>query len=75
MDVSSHRDSAGEFSIARSTFSMRLSIVRFMSKVIKLLLTELVGQCVNTVLPSAFFALTSLWSVNAEKSEGNIFLY
>ena len=38
-----------------------------MSKVIKLLLTELVAQCRN-ILPLAFPALT-------EKAAGNIFLY
>ena len=42
MDVSSHEDSAGEFCCAGSIFSMKL--LRFMSKAIKLLLTELVVQ-------------------------------
>ena len=44
------------------------------SKAIKLLLTELVGQCRN-ILPLAFSALTSLPSVNTEKAAGNIFLH
>ena len=48
MDVSSHEDSAGEFFYEGSIFSMKL--VGFMSKTIKLLLTELVGQCRN-ILP------------------------
>ena len=43
MDVSSHEDSAGEFCCAGSIFSVKLP--GFMSKAIKLLLTELVGQC------------------------------
>ena len=55
-----------------SIFSMKLS--GFVSKAIKLLLTELVGQCRN-ILPLAFFALTSLRSVNTEKTAGNIFLH
>ena len=41
-------------------FSMKLS--GFMSKAVKLLLTEFVGQCRN-ILQIAFFALTSLRSV------------
>ena len=55
-----------------SIFSMKLS--GFVSKAIKLLLTELVGQCRN-ILPLAIFALTSLRSVNTEKAAGNIFLH
>ena len=47
-------------------FSMKLS--GFMSKAIKLLLTELVGQC-SDILPIAFSALTS------KKATGNIFLH
>ena len=42
MDVSSHEDSAGEFCYIGSTSSMKL--LGFVSKAIKLLLTELVGQ-------------------------------
>ena len=57
---------------AEATFSTNLS--GFMSKAIKLLLTELVGQRRN-LLPLAFSALTSLRSVNAEKAAGNIFLH
>ena len=38
----------------------------FVSNAIKLLLTELVGQCRN-ILPLAFSALTSLQSVNTGK--------
>ena len=53
-------------------FSMKL--LGFMSKTIKLLLTELVSQCRN-ISPLAFAALTSLWSVNTEKLAGNIFLH
>ena len=45
MEVSSHEDSTGEFSCVRSIFSMKL--LGFVSKAIKLLLTELVGQCRN----------------------------
>ena len=72
MEVSSHEDSASEFCCLGSIFSMKL--LGFVSKAIKLLLTELVGQCRNT-LPLAFSALTSIRSVNTEKAVGNIFLY
>ena len=72
MEVSSNEDSAGEFCCAGSIFSMKL--LGFVSKAIKLLLTELVGQCRN-ILPLAFSALTSLRSVNTEKAAGNIFLH
>ena len=71
MDVSSHEDSAGEVCCAGSIFSMKL--LGFMSNTIKLLLTKLVGQCKNILL-LAFSALTSLRSVNTEKTAGNIFL-
>ena len=53
MDVSSHEDSVGEFCCVGSIFSMKL--LGFVSKAIKLLLTELVGQCRN-ILPLAFSA-------------------
>ena len=46
-------------------FSMKL--LGFVSKVIKLLLTELVGQCSN-ILPLASYSLTSLGLVNTEKA-------
>ena len=72
MKVSSHEDSAGEFCCVGSIFSVKL--LGFVSKAIKLLLTELVGQCKN-ILPLAFSALTSLRSVNTEKAAGNIFLH
>ena len=49
-------------------------MLRFRSKAIKLLLTELVGQCRN-ILPLSFSALTSLGSVNTEKAAGSIFLH
>ena len=65
MKVSSHEDSASEFCFVWSIFSMKL--LGFVSKAIKLLLTELVGQCRN-ILPLAFSALTSLRSVNTEKA-------
>ena len=58
MDVSSHEYSAGEFCCGGSNFSVKLS--GFISKAVKLLLIELVGQCRN-ILPLAFSALTSLW--------------
>ena len=45
MEVSSHEDSAGEFCCVGSILSMKL--LRFVSKAINLLLTELVGQCRN----------------------------
>ena len=48
-------------------FSMKLLV--FMSKAIKLLLTELVGQCRN-ILPLTFSTWTSLRSVNTEKDAG-----
>ena len=72
MEVSSHEDSAGEFCCVGSIFSMKL--LGFVSKAIKLLLTELVGQCRN-ILPLAFSALASLRSLNTEKAAGNIFLH
>ena len=72
MKMSSHEDSAGEFCCVGSIFSVKL--LGFVSKAIKPLLTELVGQCRN-ILPLAFFALTSLRSVNTEKAAGNIFLH
>ena len=70
MEVSLREDSTGEFCCVESVFSMKL--LGFVSKAIKLLLTELVGQCRN-ILPLAFSALTSLRSVNTEKVAGNIF--
>ena len=51
-----------------------MKLIVFVNKAIKLLLTELVGHCRN-ILPLAFSALTSLWSVNTEKAAGNIFLH
>ena len=57
MEVSSHEDSAGEFCCVGFIFSMKM--LGFVSKAIKLLLTELIGQCRN-ILPLAFSALTSL---------------
>ena len=70
VELSSHEDSASEFCCVGSIFSMKL--LGFVSKAIKLLLTELVGQCRN-VLPLAFSVLISLRSVNTEKAAGNIF--
>ena len=64
--------STGKSCCARSIFSMKLA--GFMSKAIKLLLTELIGQCRN-ILPLAFSTLTSLQSVNTEKETGYIFLH
>ena len=58
--------------LCRVYFQMKL--LGFMSKAIKLLLTELVGQCRN-ILPLAFSALTSIRSVNTEKIAGNILLH
>ena len=49
-------------------------LLGFVSKAIKLLLTDLVGQCRN-ILPLAFSALTSLRSANKEKAACNIFLH
>ena len=65
MEVSSHEDSASEFCFVGSIFSMKL--LGLVSKAIKLLLTELVGQCRN-ILPLAFSASSSLRSVNTEKA-------
>ena len=48
MEVSSHEDSTGEVCCVGSIFSMKL--LGFVSKAIKLLLTELVG---NNILPLA----------------------
>ena len=72
MEVSSHEDSASEFCCVGFIFSMKL--LEFVSKAIKLLLTELVGQC-RDILPLAFSGLTSLRSFNTEKAAGNIFLH
>ena len=57
MDVCSFEDSAGEFCCAGSILSMKL--LGFTSKAIKLLLTGLVGQCMD-ILPLAFSSLISL---------------
>ena len=48
-----------------------MKLFGLVSKAIKLLLTELVGQCRN-IFPLAFSALTSLRSVNTVKAAGNI---
>ena len=69
MKVSSHEDSVSVFGCVGSIFSMTL--LGFVSKAIKLLLTELVGQCRN-ILPLALSALTSLRQVNTEKAAGNV---
>ena len=53
--MNSREDSAGEFCCVGSIFSMKM--LGFVSKAIKLLLTELVGQCRN-ILPLAFSVLT-----------------
>ena len=63
--------SGSEFCCVGFIFSTKL--LGFLNDSIKLLLTELVGQCRN-ILPLAFSALTSLRSVNTEKANGNIFL-
>ena len=65
MEVSSQEDSAGQFCCVGSIFSMKL--LGFVSKAIKLLLTELVGQYRN-ILPLAFSALgrsirKRLWAI------------
>ena len=60
--MSPHEDSVGEFSCAWSSASMKL--LGFISRAIKLLLTELVDQCRN-ILPLA----------HTEKAGGNIFLH
>ena len=49
MEVSSHENSAGEFCCIGSIFSMKL--LGFVSKAIKLLLTQLIGQCRNIYCP------------------------
>ena len=51
-----------------------MKLLGFVSKAIKLLLTEVVGQCKNILL-LAFPAVTSVRSVNTEKAAGNIFLH
>ena len=58
MEMGTQEDSTGELCCVGSIFSMKL--LGFVSKAIKLLLTELVGQCRN-ILPLAFSTLTSLW--------------
>ena len=57
--VSSHEDSTGEFCCVVSTFSMKL--LGFVSKAIKLLLTELVGQCYLFInwLPGPYWKIPS----------------
>ena len=69
MDMRSNGDSAGKFCCVRSIFSIKLS--GFMSRAIKLLSSELVGQCWNILL-LAFSALISLRSVTTEKTASNI---
>ena len=64
MDVSSPKDSAGEFCCAVYIFSVKL--LGFVSNTVNLLLTELVSQSRN-ILPSAYSALTFLRSINMEK--------
>ena len=66
MEVSSHEDSSSGFCCVGSILSMKL--LGFVSKAIKLLLTELVSQCRN-ILPLAFSVLTD------QKAAGNIFLH
>ena len=61
MDVSSHKNSAGEFCCAGSIFQMKL--LGFMCKAIKLLLTELVGQCRNILQHIALSLFHGLPSV------------
>ena len=62
--MSSHEDSVSEFCCVGTIFSVKL--LGFVSKAIKILLTELAGQCKN-ILPLAFSTLTSLRSVNTER--------
>ena len=70
MEVSLQEGSASEFCFAGSIFSIKL--LGFVSHAIKLLLTELVGQYRN-ILSLAFSALTSLRSLNTQKTAGNIY--
>ena len=56
VDVNSHKDSIGNLSCEEFIFSLKL--LGFMSNSIKLLVTELVGQCSN-ILPLAFSAFFS----------------
>ena len=72
MELSSHEDSANEFCCVGPIFSTKL--LGFVSKAIKPLLTEWVGQGRN-ILHFASSALTALRSVNTEKAAGNIFLH
>ena len=58
MHASSHQVLPGKFCCAWTTFSMKL--LGFMSKAIKLLLTELVGQC-RDILPSAISEYGKGW--------------
>ena len=74
MDVNSHEGSADELCCAGSIFSVKVKFLGFMSKAIKLLLTESIGQC-RIILPFAFSVLTSLRLANTEKAAGNIFLH
>ena len=53
MQQSGHEDSAGEFCCVRSIFSVKL--LGFVSKaILKLLLTELIGQCRTDIALSLF---------------------
>ena len=72
MEMSPLEDSACEFCCAGYIFSIKL--LGFISKAIKLLLTELIGQCRN-VLSLAFSALTSLRWVNTVKAAGKMYSY
>ena len=64
------QDSAGEFLSCKGLF-FSMKLLEFMSKAIKLLLTELVGQSRN-ILPLAFSALASLLLASTEKAVDNI---
>ena len=67
MDMKSQEDSAGEFCYAGFISSMKL--LGFMSKAIKLLLTELVSQCRN-IFPLAFSSLRSVNTRADQKTGG-----
>ena len=69
MEVNSHEDS-----VLPCLQIPSMKLLGFVSKAIKLLLAEMVGQYRN-ILPLAFSALTSLRLVNTEKAVGNIFLH
>ena len=69
MELSSDEDSASEFCCVGSIFSIKL--LGFVSKAIKLLLTELVGQCYLFInwLPGPYWKILSPKSHSTDRTK------